>query len=130
VFPVFDGESLVALLYLDDAEPRSCPSSDLERLAKLSRILSGGRARGATPAAEHPPPMDRDRWETYLERTPVQDIEREKLLLLLNRNEWTIARVARLMGLTRRTVYRRLRDYDIPRERVPKTPPRKKPVLV
>jgi transcriptional regulator of acetoin/glycerol metabolism len=47
-------------------------------------------------------------------------MEREKLLLLLNRNEWNIARVARLMGVTRRTVYLRLQRYNIPRERVPK----------
>ena len=48
-------------------------------------------------------------------------MEREKLLLLLNRNEWNIARVARLMGVTRRTVYLRLQRYKIPRERVLKT---------
>jgi transcriptional regulator of acetoin/glycerol metabolism len=59
-------------------------------------------------------------WEAYLERTPVEDMEREKLLLLLNRNEWNIARVARLMGVTRRTIYLRLQRYNIPRERVPK----------
>ena len=47
-------------------------------------------------------------------------MEREKLLLLLNRNEWNIARVARLMGVTRRTIYLRLQRYNIPRERVPK----------
>jgi transcriptional regulator of acetoin/glycerol metabolism len=57
----------------------------------------------------------------------VPDIEREKLLLLLNRNEWNIARVARLMGVTRRTVYLRLRRYNIPRERIRKTPLRVKP---
>jgi DNA-binding NtrC family response regulator len=51
-------------------------------------------------------------------------MEREKLLLLLNRNEWNIARVARLMGVTRRTVYLRLQRYNIPRERVPKSRPR------
>jgi transcriptional regulator of acetoin/glycerol metabolism len=61
-----------------------------------------------------------DSWEAYLERTPVEDMEREKLLLLLNRNEWNIARVARLMGVTRRTIYLRLQRYNIPRERVPK----------
>src|SRR5712671_4246034 len=34
VFPVFDGEELVALLYVDSAEPELCPGTDLERLAK------------------------------------------------------------------------------------------------
>jgi transcriptional regulator of acetoin/glycerol metabolism len=51
-------------------------------------------------------------------------MEREKLLLLLNRNEWNIARVARLMGVTRRTIYLRLERYKIPRERVRKSKPR------
>ena|SRR5437899_5885254 len=116
VFPVFDGEDLVALLYVDSQEPHFCQPHDVERLAKFSRLL----ARALRPDAER---VARERmgWEAYLERTPVQDIEREKLLLLLNRNEWNIARVARLMGVTRRTVYLRLRRYNIPRERVLKT---------
>jgi len=71
----------------------------------------------AAPAAAREP-LD---WESYLERTPVQDIERQKLLLLLKRNEWNIARVARLMGVTRRTIYLRLQRYKIARERVIKT---------
>ena len=55
-----------------------------------------------------------EEWETYLERTPVEDMEREKLLLLLNRNEWNIARVSRLMGVTRRTIYLRLAALQHP----------------
>ena len=106
----------MALLYVDSQEPHFCQPHDVERLAKFSRLL----ARALRPDAER---VARERmgWEAYLERTPVQDIEREKLLLLLNRNEWNIARVARLMGVTRRTVYLRLRRYNIPRERVLKT---------
>ncbi len=116
VFPVFDGDDLVALLYVDSQEPHFCQTHDVERLAKFSRLL----ARAMRPGAERTS-RERMGWEAYLERTPVQDIEREKLLLLLNRNEWNIARVARLMGVTRRTVYLRLRRYNIPRERVLKT---------
>jgi GAF domain-containing protein len=116
VFPVFDGDDLVALLYVDSQQPHFCEPHDVERLAKFSRLL----ARAVRPDAER---VSRERtgWEAYLERTPVEDIEREKLLLLLNRNEWNIARVARLMGVTRRTVYLRLQRYKIPRERVFKT---------
>jgi putative methionine-R-sulfoxide reductase with GAF domain len=116
VFPVFDGDDLVALLYVDSQEPHFCQPHDVERLAKFSRLL----ARAMRPDAERAA-RERMGWEAYLERTPVQDIEREKMLLLLNRNEWNIARVARLMGVTRRTVYLRLRRYNIPRERVLKT---------
>ena len=116
MFPVFDGDELVALLYVDSAERHFCQASDVERLAKFSRML----ARAVRPEPESPA-REAVGWEAYLERTPVQDIERQKLLLLLNKNEWNIACVARLMGVTRRTVYLRLQRYNIPRERVAKT---------
>jgi transcriptional regulator with GAF, ATPase, and Fis domain len=121
VVPVFDGEELVALLYVDSTDPHFCAPPDLERLQKFGRIVAKAVADstgglGSEAAAQS--------WERYLERTPVDDIEREKLLLLLNRNEWNIARVARLMGVTRRTVYLRLARYKIPREKVRKTKPR------
>ncbi len=118
VVPVFEDETLVALLYVDSDEAHFCDAHDLERLAKFSRIVSKAVTEGARPV---PAGRSVESWEAYLERTPVEDMEREKLLLLLNRNEWNIARVARLMGVTRRTVYLRLQRYGIPRERVPKT---------
>jgi len=116
VVPVLHEEALVALLYVDSQEPHFCDAHDLERLAKFSRIIAKSVTETTPPRHAGP-----DAWETYLERTPVEDMEREKLLLLLNRNEWNIARVARMMGVTRRTVYLRLQRYNIPRERVPKT---------
>lgn len=117
VVPVFEGDDLVALLYVDSLDPHFCTAQDLERMSKFSRILA--KAVGDTGAPE-PRSGRSEAWETYLERTPVEDMEREKLLLLLNRNEWNIARVSRLMGVTRRTIYLRLQRYNIPRERVPK----------
>jgi transcriptional regulator with GAF, ATPase, and Fis domain len=117
--PVFNGEDLVALLYVDSLDPHFCTTHDLERMAKFSRIVA--KAVTETGPIQERAQSQADAWETYLERTPVEDMEREKLLLLLNRNEWNIARVARLMGVTRRTIYLRLQRYNIPRERVPKT---------
>ena len=117
MLPVFDGDELVGVVYIDSAESHFCEASDVERLAQLSRMLAPTmRPEPALPAVREPLG-----WEAYLERTPVQDIERQKLLLLLKRNEWNIARVARLMGMTRRTIYLRLQRYKIPRERVAKT---------
>src|SRR5262249_50311133 len=95
VFPVFDGGDLVALLYIDSLAPRLSGVHEVERLAKFSRLLAGAVGR-----APERLPRPRPEWEAYLERTPVADIEREKLLLLLNRNAWNISRVARLMGVT------------------------------
>jgi Bacterial regulatory protein, Fis family/GAF domain len=118
VVPVLEEEALLALLYVDSQEPHFCDAHDLERLSKFSRIV----AKSVTDTtAPRPAGGSADSWEAYLERTPVEDMEREKLLLLLNRNEWNIARVARMMGVTRRTVYLRLQRYNIPRERVPKS---------
>jgi GAF domain-containing protein len=119
VVPVFDAERLVALLYVDSRDPHFCTDHDLERMAKFSRIVA--KAVTDTSGERSPAGERADGWEAYLERTPVEDLEREKLLLLLNRNEWNIARVSRLMGVTRRTIYLRLQRYNIPRERVRKT---------
>ncbi|HEX9186190.1 MAG TPA: helix-turn-helix domain-containing protein [Vicinamibacteria bacterium] len=118
ISPVLEEESLLAVLYVDSQEPHFCDSHDLERLSKFSRIVAKSVLDTASP---RPVGGSADSWEAYLERTPVEDMEREKLLLLLNRNEWNIARVARMMGVTRRTVYLRLQRYNIPRERVPKS---------
>jgi hypothetical protein len=118
VAPVLDEDALLALLYVDSQEPHFCDAHDLDRLSKFSRIVAKSVRDHDAPGG---PPGGGDSWESYLERTPVEDMEREKLLLLLNRNEWNIARVARMMGVTRRTVYLRLQRYNIPRERVPKS---------
>jgi GAF domain-containing protein len=121
VVPTFEGEELIAVLYVDSLDPHFCEEHDLARLQKFSRIIAKAVRESSSEATQV---ASSDLWETYLERTPVEDMEREKLLLLLNRNEWNIARVARLMGVTRRTVYLRLQRYNIPRERVPKGRPR------
>lgn len=118
VVPVVDDSRLVALLYLDSRDPHFCEGHDLDRLQKFSRIIAKA-VNDSVPGRERP--RAAEDWETYLERTPVEDMEREKLLLLLNRNEWNIARVSRLMGVTRRTIYLRLARYNIPREKVRKT---------
>jgi transcriptional regulator with GAF, ATPase, and Fis domain len=119
VVPVSNGEDLIALVYVDSLDPHFCSAHDLERMAKFSRIIA--KAVTETGTVRRQTQSRAEAWETYLERTPVEDMEREKLLLLLNRNEWNIARVARLMAVTRRTIYLRLQRYNIPRERVPKT---------
>jgi hypothetical protein len=116
LLPVLDGERVLGLLYVDSVEPHFCTPKDLERLAMFSRLFARALRRGGETAPEPATSL-----EAYLERTPVSDIERQKLMLLLNRNEWNIARVARLMGVTRRTIYLRLQRYNIPRERVYKT---------
>jgi len=119
VAPVFSGDELVALFYVDSLQPHFCTPHDLERMGKFSRILAKAVTSGAM--ADGRDTSRAEDWEHYLERTPVDDMAREKLLLLLNRNEWNIARVSRLMGVTRRTIYLRLQRYGVPREKIRKT---------
>ena len=119
VVPVFHEDELVALLYVDSLDPHFLTAHDLDRMGKFTRIVAKAIVDTSRPVERSA--LRAEAWESYLERTPVEDMEREKLLLLLNRNEWNIARVSRLMGVTRRTVYLRLQRYNIPRERVPKT---------
>lgn len=57
----------------------------------------------------------------YLPAVPADEILREQMLAALDRNEWNISKVARVLGVARRTVYLRLERYGIPRKRVPKT---------
>ena len=47
-------------------------------------------------------------------------LRREELVATLRLHEWNIARVARVKGVTRKTIYDWLARYDIPREHVPK----------
>lgn len=116
--PIRSDDAVVGILYVDSAEPHFLDAGDCQRLVKFNRILARALAAPAIPAGDRP-----KGWERYLERTSVDDMERERLLLLLERNEWNIARVARLMQVTRRTVYLRLARYGVPRERVRKGRP-------
>lgn len=116
--PIRGDDGVIGILYVDSAEAHFLDASDLDRLVKFNRILARALATPPVAASERPAGFER-----YLERTSVDDMERERLLLLLDRNEWNIARVARLMSVTRRTVYLRLARYGVPRERVRKGRP-------
>jgi hypothetical protein len=56
-----------------------------------------------------------------LARTSAAELQRHQLVATLDGNEWNISRVARILGVTRRTVYMRMRKFRVPRRRVPKT---------
>ena len=122
VAPLVEGGSVVALLYLDVIAGADWSALDTSSLAAFGVAI----AQAVIAAASAPPAPSAI--QAYLSQTSDEDIARERLLLLLAQNEWNISRVARLMGVTRRTIYLRLQRHKIARERVPKTerPPRKK----
>jgi hypothetical protein len=115
LYPIFDddGGALVAVLCLEGAE---------KTVAIEVAAFSASLAKAVQKAKSTPQRSTAD----YLSSVSSEDLEKERLLLLLDRNEWNIARVARLMGVVRRTIYLRLERYNITREHVRKQGLRKR----
>jgi hypothetical protein len=99
------------LLYVEaDKLPALAPEpSELQRLAELAAIGLREPGPGSSRAS------------SYLRQASEDDLLRDKLLLSLQEHEWNIARVARLLGVTRRTIYLRLERWGIERRKVVKT---------
>jgi len=105
LLPLMDGKELTGLLLVDGGT-----GIDMKNPAVIALAAAVKAAR------EHP-----GREDAQEESVAGAEIERQRLMAALERHEWNIARVARLMGVTRRTIYLRLRRYKIDRRRVPKT---------
>ena len=106
VVPLMDGRQLIGLLVIERGE-RAEPQAAC--VVALAAALKAGRDETA-----------RSRF-VDLETITDAEIERQRLLVALQRNEWNISRVARLFGVTRRTIYLRLARHNIPRRRMAKT---------
>ena len=117
VVPAFQAGRLVAFLYVDSLEPYFMTLHDMPRLSDLCHLVGEAMGGGGVDDLKG----RSEDWAQYLEAAdPVFNRERDELLLLLNRTDWNIARVARMLGVSRRTLYVRLEKYRIPREHVEK----------
>jgi len=103
LFPALRGGELVAALYLAEPESLSLPEAAIFATAIAEAVLASEKAE-PRPAPQVSP----------------AEQGRLQLVTLLERTDWNIAEVARLLGVTRRTVYMRLRSFGIERRRVPK----------
>ena len=121
ILPLKQDDRLAAILYLDGPQAAFLAAVKEGRVAESTKVVLRALERGAFPAAARPVPKE---WEQYLAETPAEQVARAQLIALLDRNEWNIARVARLMRVTRRTVYLRLERYGVERKKVRKTPER------
>jgi len=114
VFPILSGDELKGLLYVDGQSARFGVTLEFKDLAPflriLSRALSGGVAGGK--AGVSAPQM-------VGMRAPSGGIAREELLLVLEQNDWNIARVSRALDVTRPTIYQWLERLGIARRRIP-----------
>jgi transcriptional regulator with GAF, ATPase, and Fis domain len=105
IAPLKVGSEFVGVLFLGHGA-----KSDLARLARILEILAKAMQSGATAP-------QRGEWAAFLEKTSPEEVAREQLVLLLEQNEWNVARVARLRGVTRPTIYNWMERYRIIRKR-------------
>lgn len=105
IVPLRDDAAIVGVVFID--KPAPFELADLEAsLLTLAKAVTSRDSIG---------PLS-----SYLTSMPGHELQREQLLATLDRNEWNISRVARVLGLARRTIYLRMARYRIPRKRVPK----------
>lgn len=108
LFPLLDRTDLVGAVYVEGAEVES------QRIKPFLDVLSRAVLAATDPEALRA--FGADLLGIGIERS-----KREITLASLRQHEWNISRVARELGLTRRTIYLRLMRWGIVRERVPKT---------
>jgi hypothetical protein len=120
IVPIEEGGDLVGLLYVEGSTPfqqkHSVVLSQLARIASMAFVV----APPTEPSAPTAEPFD-----AYLARTPPEDVERQQLVALLQHNEWNIAKVARVLAVTRATIYNRLARFGIRRQNGLRPTPRR-----
>ncbi len=112
LLPVIHDTDLIGVVCMSRLDAGGCTRAER---AKLLGVLA--RAIQQESVAGERPPL----WAGLLGELPAKDFEREQLVYLLEHNEWNIARVARLMRVTRRTIYLRLERYGVQRQYIRKS---------
>lgn len=123
--PVRSGDQLVGLLIATTAGPLTPEAA--KSLADLATLAAPALQSAETVVPQAMPAPPQSVISAYLGRTPAEDVLRDQMLGLLTANEWNIARVARLLGVTRRTVYMRLERWGLERVKIRVTDRRKSP---
>jgi transcriptional regulator of acetoin/glycerol metabolism len=106
--PLLDGSDLVGGVYVEGG------TAELQRVKGFQQVLARAVLAATDPEALRAFGAD-------LLGVGVERSKREITLASLRQHEWNISRVARELGLTRRTIYLRLTRWGVDRQRVPKT---------
>lgn len=101
---------VLGVVYVGSRRPLRIEPSVTNALMPLFRI-----------ALSMPDDSSRKPFDDYLQSISPDQVARHQLTLMLDRNEWNIARVARMLQVERATVYSRMKRLGIPRQRVRKT---------
>jgi hypothetical protein len=105
-----DNGHVLGVVYVGSRRPIRVEASVTTALMPLFR-------NALSVAADAP----RESFDDYLQSVSPEQVARHQLTVLLDRHEWNIARVARVLRVERATVYSRMQRYGIPRKRVRKT---------
>jgi len=112
VAPLLGGSLIVGVAHVEDPEGRSAELLEgLEALLRSARQAEAARRRRGQVA---PAPATS---EDPTEALSLEEFQRRRLLRCLEQNEWNLARVARVLGVSRQTVYARLKRHGLPRRR-------------
>jgi hypothetical protein len=101
--PIASGEVLQALLYLESPK-----AFDAKRCGAFLTAI--GRAMETLPGEDQAPAG-----------LALEPGGKEELISALHRSEWNLARAARMIRCSRRTIYLRMQRYGIPRQKIPKS---------
>jgi transcriptional regulator with GAF, ATPase, and Fis domain len=105
------------VLYLDSTSSSSLFSTpDLERLSRYSRLITsaliGERKLGDSPVSIATITVD-----DYLAERSIDELEKQQLHALLEKNNWNVTRTAQTLGMPRRTLYNKMSKHNILRPR-------------
>lgn len=104
LLPVFSEGNLVAAVYL--SEPSGIGVDRLKALVETGApVFAAALQAQGTPAAPT--------------RVQGQDV-RAQMIRIFETNDWNIAKVSRVLGVTRRTLYMRMESFGIKRKKVPR----------
>ncbi len=100
LYPIKHGDEVVGLVFIE--APYTEETTILDVSASIADSLLRARCNPMQSAVQG-----------YVEHTPLDEMEKEKLKLLFQRHEFRHARVARALNTSRVTLYRRLDKYGL-----------------
>jgi transcriptional regulator with GAF, ATPase, and Fis domain len=111
--------SFSGILYLDsttNARLFTATAIDKERLARFGKLVTKALLHGQRfPEMELKVPTVSV--SDFLAERTIDEIERQQLTAILEKNKWNVTRTSQLMEMPRRTLYNKMTKYGIKRAR-------------
>jgi transcriptional regulator with GAF, ATPase, and Fis domain len=109
--------NLYGLLYLDSTTTtRLFSSLDLDRISRYSKLITNALIR-EQKVPETDVKLATVSVSDYLAERTIDEIERQQLSALLERNNWNVTKTSQAMDVPRRTLYNKMTKHGIKRPR-------------